>query len=187
MHFPDYYETLSVERSSSQEEIQQAYQREALQMHPLLEADEEVARQRHGATAAGRFQSLADAYYTLGDEERRRVYDAAYLRHEGIIESAQDPHRVFAEAFEEVLRPEVAAPSYLYRGVGSMSGAALGFIIGNLPGVLAGLYLGERLGEIRDKRGKSVYEVFSEMEAEKRRSILKMLWRSMVASVMPPR
>lgn len=50
-----------------------------------------------------------------------------------------------------------------YGIMGGISGAALGFIIGNVPGLLAGAVAGNRLGAIRDAKGKSVYEVFQQL------------------------
>ena len=44
--------------------------------------------------------------------------------------------------------------------VGGMSGGALGFIVANVPGMVAGAVAGNRLGAVRDTRGKSVYSVF---------------------------
>ena len=44
--------------------------------------------------------------------------------------------------------------------VGGLSGGAMGFIVANFPGALAGAVAGNRLGAVRDARGKSVYSVF---------------------------
>ena len=44
--------------------------------------------------------------------------------------------------------------------VGSASGGALGFIVGNMPGMVAGAVAGNRLGAVRDAKGKSVFAVF---------------------------
>lgn len=44
--------------------------------------------------------------------------------------------------------------------VGGLSGGAMGFIVANFPGMLAGAVAGNRLGAIRDAKGKSVYAVF---------------------------
>jgi hypothetical protein len=44
--------------------------------------------------------------------------------------------------------------------VGGLSGGALGFIVANVPGLVAGAVAGNRLGAIRDAKGKSVYSVF---------------------------
>lgn len=47
--------------------------------------------------------------------------------------------------------------------MGAACGAGIGFIIGNIPGGLVGVYAGNRLGAIRDAKGKSVAHVFSEL------------------------
>lgn len=44
--------------------------------------------------------------------------------------------------------------------IGGISGAAMGFIVANAPGAVAGAVAGNRLGAVRDHRGKSVYAVF---------------------------
>lgn len=44
--------------------------------------------------------------------------------------------------------------------VGGVSGGALGFIVANVPGMVAGAVAGNRLGSVRDAKGKSVYAVF---------------------------
>lgn len=48
--------------------------------------------------------------------------------------------------------------------VGGLSGGAMGFIVANFPGALAGAVAGNRLGAVRDARGKSVYSVFQVCE-----------------------
>lgn len=40
--------------------------------------------------------------------------------------------------------------------VGGLSGGAMGFIVANFPGMLAGAVAGNRLGSVRDAKGKSV-------------------------------
>ena len=44
--------------------------------------------------------------------------------------------------------------------VGGLSGGAMGFIVANFPGAVAGAVAGNRLGAVRDAKGKSVYSVF---------------------------
>ena len=44
--------------------------------------------------------------------------------------------------------------------VGGLSGGAMGFIVANFPGAVAGAVAGNRLGAVRDAKGKSVYQVF---------------------------
>ena len=47
--------------------------------------------------------------------------------------------------------------------VGGLSGGAMGFIVANFPGAIAGAVAGNRLGAVRDAKGKSVYSVFQEL------------------------
>ena len=46
---------------------------------------------------------------------------------------------------------------------GAVCGGGLGFIVANIPGLMVGAYAGNRLGAIRDAKGKSVAAVFSEL------------------------
>ena len=79
----------------------------------------------------------------------------------------------FGSVFEEMLREEGMAEgqeakptSKFWSVVGGLSGGAMGFIVANFPGALAGAVAGNRLGAVRDARGKSVYSVFQvRMEA----------------------
>lgn len=74
----------------------------------------------------------------------------------------------FNDVFEEMMREEGMAedgtnvPTSKFWGmIGGLSGGAMGFIVANFPGMLAGAVAGNRLGAVRDAKGKSVYEVFS--------------------------
>lgn len=69
--------------------------------------------------------------------------------------------------FEDMLRDEGLAEGKeakptgrFWSLVGGLSGGAMGFIVANFPGAVAGAVAGNRLGAIRDSRGKSVYSVF---------------------------
>lgn len=73
----------------------------------------------------------------------------------------------FGGVFEEMLREEgmadgehAAPTSKFWSVVGGLSGGAMGFIVANFPGAIAGAVAGNRLGAVRDTRGKSVYSVF---------------------------
>ena len=73
----------------------------------------------------------------------------------------------FGGIFEEMLREEGMAEgkdakptSKFWSMVGGLSGGAMGFIVANFPGAIAGAVAGNRLGAVRDARGKSVYSVF---------------------------
>ena len=73
----------------------------------------------------------------------------------------------FGGVFEEMLREEGMAEGAqahptgkFWSMVGGLSGGAMGFIVANFPGAIAGAVAGNRLGAVRDARGKSVYSVF---------------------------
>jgi hypothetical protein len=59
--------------------------------------------------------------------------------------------------------------------VGGVSGGAMGFIVANFPGAVAGAVAGNRLGAVRDARGKSVYAVFQELPQSEKARLLSEL------------
>ena len=88
----------------------------------------------------------------------------------------------FGSVFEEMLRDEgmaegsEAAPTQKFWSiVGGLSGGAMGFIIANFPGAIAGAVAGNRLGAVRDSRGKSVYSVFQELPQGDKAKLLSEL------------
>jgi curved DNA-binding protein CbpA len=88
----------------------------------------------------------------------------------------------FGNVFEEMLREEGMAEGVqaqptgrFWSVVGGLSGGAMGFIIANFPGAIAGAVAGNRLGAIRDAKGKSVYQVFSELPQADRARLLSQL------------
>jgi hypothetical protein len=87
----------------------------------------------------------------------------------------------FGDVFEEMLREEGmaeqgGAPTGKFWGVvGGLSGGAMGFIVANFPGMLAGAVAGNRLGAIRDAKGKSVYAVFQELPQGDKARLLSQL------------
>lgn len=100
-------------------------------------------------------------------------------------EAGEQPNAegVFADVFEEVsdttsfvpattltdccafqlLRPEVQRHAPWWSWTGTVCGAGIGFIVANVPGLMVGAYAGNRLGAIRDAKGKSVAAVFAEL------------------------
>lgn len=87
----------------------------------------------------------------------------------------------FGDVFEEMLREEGMAEQNnrptgkFWSMAGGLSGGVLGFILANFPGLIAGAAAGNRLGAVRDARGKSVYAVFQELPQAERATLLSQL------------
>lgn len=67
MQYRNYYETLGVDKSASQEEIKKAYRRLAKKYHPDANPGKKEAEEK--------FKAINEAYEVLGDEAKRRKYD----------------------------------------------------------------------------------------------------------------
>src|SRR5882724_6577387 len=63
----DYYETLGVSRSSSEDEIRKAYRKLARKYHPDLNPGDKAAEDR--------FKNVSEAYDVLNDKNKRQMYD----------------------------------------------------------------------------------------------------------------
>ncbi|WFD30319.1 hypothetical protein MSPP1_001337 [Malassezia sp. CBS 17886] len=190
MGIPDYYRILRVSPSASQEDVKKAYQQESLKSHPDRFPNATPAEAREHTR---RFQCVADAYYILSDRARRAEYDGArqhtpldpegdeseeedsahFFRSFGDREEQPQPQQMFADVWEDLLRPEVQNQRSVWKPAGTASGAVLGFIMGSMPGAVGGALLGNRLGAIRDAKGKSVSNVFLGLRSDQRAQILK--------------
>ncbi len=63
----DYYETLSVPRNASEEDIKKSYRKLARKFHPDLNPGDKVAEER--------FKNVQEAYEVLSDAKKRQMYD----------------------------------------------------------------------------------------------------------------
>lgn len=109
--------------------------------------------------------------------------------------TTEDSHNQFAndqfgDIFEEMLRDEGMADNEAHPTgkfwsiVGGLSGGAMGFIVANFPGMVAGAVAGNRLGAVRDTKGKSVYQVFQEMPQADKAKLLSGLAAKVFANVV---
>lgn len=67
MEYRDYYQTLGVKKSASQDEIKKAYRKLARKYHPDVNPDDPNAEEK--------FKNINEAYQVLSDEEKRQKYD----------------------------------------------------------------------------------------------------------------
>jgi curved DNA-binding protein len=67
MQFQDYYATLEVSRSASQDEIKKAYRRLSKKYHPDVNTGDKAAEEK--------FKKVGEAYEVLKDPDKRRRYD----------------------------------------------------------------------------------------------------------------
>ena len=67
MNFKDYYKTLGVKKSATQDEIKSAYRKLAQKYHPDKNKDNKEAEEK--------FKEVSEAYEVLGDKDKRKKYD----------------------------------------------------------------------------------------------------------------
>src|SRR4051812_15595150 len=67
VQFRDYYETLGVAKTATDDEIKKAFRKLARQHHPDVAKDKKAAEEK--------FKQINEAYEVLGDSEKRKKYD----------------------------------------------------------------------------------------------------------------
>lgn len=87
MAYIDYYKTLGVAKTASQDEIKKAYKKLARKHHPDLNPNDTSAQKR--------FQELNEANEVLGDPEKRKKYDqyGEHWKHADQFEAQQQQSR----------------------------------------------------------------------------------------------
>src|SRR5258707_5426221 len=67
VQYKDYYKTLGVSKTASQDEVRKAFRQLARQHHPDVAKDKK--------TAEAKFKEINEAYEVLGDADKRKRYD----------------------------------------------------------------------------------------------------------------
>src|SRR5256884_5976931 len=67
VQFRDYYETLGVSKTATDDEIRSAFRKLARKYHPDVAKDKKAAEEK--------FKEINEAYEVLGDAEKRKKYD----------------------------------------------------------------------------------------------------------------
>src|SRR5260370_35730967 len=67
VQFRDYYETLGVSKTATEDEIRSAFRKLARKYHPDVAKDKKVAEEK--------FKQINEAYEVLSDPEKRKKYD----------------------------------------------------------------------------------------------------------------
>ena len=71
----DYYKLMGLKRDATEDQIKKAFKKLAIRYHPDKNQDNPEAAKK-------KFQEIANAYETLSDPEKRRIYDQ--LGEEGV-------------------------------------------------------------------------------------------------------
>jgi len=211
--FPDYYNVLNVDKTATTEEIRQAYKKESLRTHPDRLANASPAETKRATerfqVVADAYYVLSDptrrreydALYTSRSHSDRTDDPASstnfFAQFTNMFSggaptgsaSAARGHRpdaegVFADVFEELLRPEVERHAPWWSWLGAACGGGIGFIVANVPGLMLGAFAGNRLGAVRDAKGKSVAAVFSELGGNQKAEILRALAMKVLGSAL---
>ncbi|KAJ5678622.1 hypothetical protein N7462_006866 [Penicillium macrosclerotiorum] len=210
MQSPD--KILGVSSDATQQQIRTAYKRESLKSHPdrvPADSPERPQRTRKFQEINDAYYTLSDPSRRQ-EYDTQRAYEAADEEVDeevphggssgfswsnfGFGDREERDTNQFGSVFEEMLREEGLAEeegggrtrptSRFWAIVGGVSGGALGFIVGNFPGALAGAVAGNRLGAVRDAKGKSVYEVFLDLPQPDRTRLLSELAAKVFQSTM---
>lgn len=82
MSFVDYYRILETPFNSSEDELKKAYRSLSLKYHP--------DRNKDNPNSTSKQQEINEAYYILGNSERKKAYDAEYIRYQEFLKSASN-------------------------------------------------------------------------------------------------
>lgn len=131
----DYYSLLGVSKSASQDEIKQAFRKQAHQYHPDKSSGDEA-----------KFKEINEAYQVLGDAQKRQQYDQ--------FGSADGPQGfggggMGGMSWEDIMRQAQA------QGGGFSQGGGVEFDMGDLGDMFSGMFGGGRT-RTRVKKGQNL-------------------------------
>ncbi|KAF5374782.1 hypothetical protein D9758_000143 [Tetrapyrgos nigripes] len=211
---PDYYKLLDIPKSATQDEIRTAYKKESLRTHPdrlanATPTEKKKATEKFQAVADAYYvlsdperRKEYDILYTSNKRSTDPSSSSNFFSQfsnlfggggaagtgAGFAQSNSngqpDAENVFADVFEELLRPEVERRVPWWAYLGLVCGAGIGFIVANFPGLMLGSVAGHRLGAIRDAKGKSVAAVFSQLGGNQKAEILRALAMKVLGSAL---
>ncbi|KIJ68304.1 hypothetical protein HYDPIDRAFT_173062 [Hydnomerulius pinastri MD-312] len=208
--FPDYYAILGISKTATADEVRQAYKKESLRTHPdrlvkPTDAERKTATEKFQVVADAYYvlsdpvrRKEYDSLYSSksysdksNDPKSSTNFFAQFANMFGNASTGNaapnggqrpDAENVFADVFDELLRPEVERHSPWWSYLGAACGGGLGFIVANVPGLMIGAFAGNRVGAIRDAKGKSVAAVFSELGGTQKAEILRALAMKVLGS-----
>ena len=93
MEAHDFYQVLGISRRATLEDIKKAYREIARVYHPDSNFFSEIVSDKPSSDVVDRFKAITDAYNTLGNEDKRKMYDLSLgIGLAGWEEQTQDPH-----------------------------------------------------------------------------------------------
>jgi hypothetical protein len=174
-HHPDRVPSNSPERETRTKLFQQVNDAYFTLSDPTRRCDYDEARSFHGFEGTSGSTSASEgAEHDIPRPEGSSSMPGAFnwksfFGSQPSEEQSRHSNEQWRSAYEEMMSDEGLADaggqptSKFWSIVGGLSGGALGFIVANFPGAAAGAVAGNRLGAVRDSKGKSVYEVFQEL------------------------
>jgi DnaJ-class molecular chaperone len=105
MESSDFYRVLGVSRRATLEDIKKAYREIARVYHPDSNFFSEIVSDRPSPEVVDRFKQITDAYNTLSNEDRRKMYDLSLgIGLKGWEEHTEDAHE--SKVFETVSKKQ---------------------------------------------------------------------------------